>query len=157
MLGPPPSPLFYSIVLQHFYSLSNGTPRGRPRPTTWAINIYIPRDPAPHPRTSFCHPPHPIDQGYASTDALVGRECRGRPHCRPRQTDRRRIRCLQSVTAASRAPPIYKKHTSLTIGARGSWLSVRSFPLIEGALLAVCSLEAEASEANLCPKFAPKS
>ena len=41
-------------------------------------------------------------------------ECRGRPHCRPRQTDRRRIRRLPSVTAASRAPPIYKKHTSLT-------------------------------------------
>ena len=50
-------------------------------------------------------------------------ECRGRPHCRPRQTDRRRIRRLPSVTAASRAPPIYKKHTSLKIGARGSWLS----------------------------------
>ena len=40
-------------------------------------------------------------------------ECRGRPHCRPRQTDRRRIRRLPFVTAASRAPPIYKKHTSL--------------------------------------------
>jgi hypothetical protein len=70
-------------------------------------------------RLAFC----PLLIGYASTDALVGRECRGRPHCRPRQTGRRRIRRLQSVTAASRAPPIYEKHTSLTIGAQGSWLS----------------------------------
>ena len=112
--------LFYNTSIRFSPTVHLGAARGRRR----GPSMYILRDLAPHPRTSFFHPPHPIDQGYASTDALVGRECRGRPHCRPRQTGRRRIRRLQSVTAASRAPPIYEKHTSLTIGARGSWLSL---------------------------------
>ena len=126
--------ILFSMVLRfsflwYFDSIVYGTPRGRTRgrrrgPSAYtnalARGIHGRRFP---PST----PDRPGIRFYRRSRRH--RECRGRPGSRPRQTDRRRrIRRLLSVTAASRAPPIYKKHISLTIGACGSCLSTHTPP-----------------------------